>query len=143
MRKTAKTLYLIAKIFNIIGIVILVFLFILGLVIRSNAAEIAKQMSEGGRIYSVEDIKLIGVIYSIIAGLLIFEYIVLLVIVGRAMASLDQPSPSPVLHAIILVLGVLGGGILYIIGGIVGLIAINEKLDNGNEFSNYDGSNTL
>lgn len=118
MRKASSVLYLIGNIINAIAIVILVILGVLCVVAAPGIDEVPEEMASQYTLAQFQDLaKCVGVFLIIYAIILLIVYI--LGSKARKAVNNDKKELAP--HIIMIVIGVLGSNLLYLIGGILGL----------------------
>ena len=126
MKSAAKILYTIGKVINIIGIVACAILVAAGIAVSALGAQ---AIETNGVELTAEQIAVLGV-GLIVAGVisLIIE-IVVLVFASKAIKAVGDGAKSNAPHIIMIVIGVIGSDIFYLLGGIFGLVS--ESQDNG------------
>ena len=129
MQKAAGTLYTVAKVLNIIGIVFMALFALVSFYGISNAQKIFDQMQADGslppEITSPEAISAVFTTLLIVMVVALVFSILLLVFGGKAKKALGNGESK--YQIIVLVLSILGGGIFYLIASILGLVLANKK----------------
>lgn len=127
MKKAAKIMYTIGKIFNIIEIVCLILaagLMIVGITCSDQIFQIMQEHNVKGfdTAAQVQTSCIEGLVASVICLLISIAVLILAV---KARKSIDNKSTSIAPHVIMIVIGVFGD-IFYLLGGVFGLIAKNN-----------------
>lgn len=123
MKDASRILYKIGNIINIIGIVagaILAIIFFVGFgaIDANTAAELGKTLKEAQTLYLT---------WGIAMTVCVVIWIVVLCLARKAIKALNDNSNSITSHVIMIVVGVIGSSIFYLLGGIFGVIAENQQ----------------
>ncbi len=123
MKEASSILYKVGNIINLIAIILGVILAILcfvcyGGIDNQTAIEMGKTLTEAQTTFMAAGIAF--VIFIII-------WIVVYVLAKRAIKALNDSSNSIAPHVLMIIIGVLGSSIFYLLGGIFGVIAENSN----------------
>ena len=129
MRKAASIMILLGKIFCGIKIFVEVAVLVLGPIILANkekAFDIATNAGIEG-IYSVEDVQSLAITMIIGAAIAIAVEIVLLCFAVKADKTFERNERKTWPYIVLIVLGALGNGIFYLLGGIFALVETEKS----------------
>ncbi len=123
MKDASKILYKIGNIFNIIGIVFAVLAAIIffagyGIVDAKMAQEMGKTIKEAQAIYLTLGIVMI---ICVVVWCIVYFF------AKKAIKALNDNSNSTSPHVIMIVIGIIGSSIFYLLGGVFGVIAETQK----------------
>ena len=120
MKDTAKLMYKIANIFNIILLVIMCILVVVGIIVAAV----------GGITGGSDEEKVAAVasgVNLLVTGIVIGIFqIVVIISAKKAIAKLNAGENSQTIHIIFLIFGIICTNIFYLLGAIFALVAINE-----------------
>ena len=123
MAKASQVMYLIGKIINIIEIVCAALLLLAGAICVSMPEEFIGKID---KITTAEEAKAFGVTIIVIAVIMLIVSIVVLALANKAKKAVAKGSKQNAPHIIMIVIGVIGGDIFYLLGGVFGLVAQNN-----------------
>lgn len=119
MKQGSSILYLIGNIINAIGIVLMV---ILGVICIAGAGSI-ETVPESYPTYTLEEYqaltKGVGVFLLIYAVICLIVYI----LASKARKAVNNDTKELKPHIIMIVIGVIGSNLFYLIGGILGIVS--------------------
>jgi len=124
MKKASKVLYVIAIIFNILSFFVVAGMFIGSYLMKHYPNSIAKMAIQ----YGIEELNtaekvLNMVVPVIIAAIVALAASIVLLIFGlRALKSLEKNEQNSTPHIVMIVLSALCGEVLYLLGGIFGVV---------------------
>lgn len=123
MKEASRLLYKVGNVINVIGIVLAIILAICCFIgyngiDQSTANEMGKTLSEAQALCMGSGIFLV---------ICVIVWIVIYVIAKKAIKALNDDSTSITPHVLMIVIGVLGQSIFYLLGGIFGVIAENKN----------------
>ena len=131
MKKTSNLLYSIGFILNILEILI-VSLFLAVIILSSQRADVLEKLAQ--------DLgKTLGGVYQTLMGAIIAlsvslgAEVISIVLVLIAKKDLKDNTGKLGVHILILILGILGANILYLLGGLFGLVASNRALNEDDD----------
>lgn len=124
MKNASKVMYLIGKIINIIEIVVASLLLASAIFVIGAPDQFVGKVD---KITTVEEAKALGITLLVIAIVILIVSIVILVLANKAKKSLDNGATDNKPHIVMIVIGVLGGDIFYLLGGVFGVIAENKQ----------------
>ena len=128
MKSTSKILYRIGQVFNIISILLLAFFIFAFAYGMANSESVYEEIAKQGSVeYTVDEFHkfcTVGLITVIIAAVI---DIVVFIIAHKAIKALDKPGVQLGYHVTMIVIGILGGDLFYLIGAIVGLVAESSQ----------------
>ena len=124
MKQTSKILYMIGFIFNIIGLLIIAMFLIVFGVVYNDVSFIEKLAEEIARSASLvkQAIGLIIIVFSVDAVIEIGS----LVLIILARRDLTKGEGKIIYHILLLIIGLIGFNLFYLLGGVFGLIAAND-----------------
>ncbi|MBO6263959.1 MAG: hypothetical protein J6N93_06820 [Clostridia bacterium] len=133
MKSASKVLYTIGKFFNVIEIVgeLLVIIFaIIGMVNAPMMVEMMSGMENS--MFATEAALKTTALGGLIGGIVaLIISVVVMILAFRATKALDNGAVENGPHITMIVIGVIGGNIFYLLGGIFGLIAENTLSSAG------------
>lgn len=124
MKNASKVMYLIGKIINIIEIVVASLLLASAIFVIGAPDQFVGKVD---KITTAEEAKAMGIALLVIAIIILTISIVILVLASKAKKALDNGATDNKPHIIMIVIGVLGGDIFYLLGGVFGVIAENKQ----------------
>ena len=116
MGNASKTMYHIGRIFNFIGIFVSALLVVIGLIIGIAGSVAGEGWAASG--------------WSLFSTFLFWYlpvYIVMYILSGKALNSINDGANNKTPHIIMIVCGALSQDIFYLLGGIFGLIAESQE----------------
>ncbi len=125
MKEASKIMYVIGKVFNIIGIFLYGILIALGIIVRQFAKEIYERITPGAT-YTEADVKIVGTVFMIIGIVAIVITIIVLILAAYARRKLNNNQRDLAPHIIMIVIGVFGS-LFYLLGGVFGLVAESDE----------------
>ena len=129
MENASKVMYIIGKVFNILGIIAFAFMLFAGIMVVSNPAEFVGP----NLVASVEEAITLGTGVIIASAIGLVISIVALVLANRATKQLNSGKANNTPHIIMIVIGVLGTDLFYLLGGIFGLVATSSTNESKSE----------
>lgn len=123
MAKASQVMYLIGKIINIIEIVVATLLLIAGVVCVASPDQLVGQVD---KITTVDEAKALGVTIIVMAAIMLIVSVVVLILANRAKKAVAGGTKENAPHIIMIVIGVIGGDIFYLLGGVFGIVAGNN-----------------
>ena len=124
MKSSIKTMYKVGKIFNMIAIVLSSLMFFAGmftLIFKERVAELGiKNIETAGAA------ERLGIVLLIVAAVSIILEIAFYVCASKADRFTREDKDTYVDHTTMVVIGIIGN-IFYLIGGIFGLVYLNQK----------------
>ena len=124
MKEASKAIYTIGFIFNIVGLIFIA-LFIASLAVSLSSNEIIAKLVEQlgrGELFIRNWITL-----SIIVLAVVFAIdVAALVLILRARKDLNEGTGKVGTHLVLLLIGVFGFNLFYLLGGIFGIVASNQ-----------------
>lgn len=128
MKNASKIMYTIGKVINVIEIVFAVLFILLSVLIISQPNAIAEEAIKQGataldtpqKAQSCGIVMLVGAIIALIVSIVIF------ILATRAVKRLKENDKGTTPHVIMLVIGVFGD-IFYFLGGLFGILSVNER----------------
>ena len=124
MVNAAKIMYIIGKIKNIIELVGIAFLLVSGVVMTINPSLFLDLDPKS--LPDVASIVACGIAFIVLGVIVLAVCILELVFASKAMAALKSGSKNTMPHIVMIVFGVLGTDIFYLLGGIFGLVATKD-----------------
>ena len=127
MKSASKGLYIVGRIFNIVAMVFSFLLGVLGVIFLVLKADIAAQAA-ADNIAAFNDekkVEIFGVFVLVTAIIYLIVQLVVYILATRANKKLNEGSKDTTPHIIMLIIGIFGD-IFYFLGGIFGLIAVNQ-----------------
>lgn len=119
MKQGSSILYLIGNIINAIGIVLMV---IFGIICITGAGSLDK-VPDSYPTYTLEDyqalVKSMGVFLLVYAVICLIVYI----LASKARKAVNNDTKELKPHIIMIVIGVIGSNLFYLIGGILGIVS--------------------
>lgn len=127
MKSASSVMYTIGRIFNIIELVFNVLGVIFGILIVAMRDELAKRADMPVKYQDPNALRALGVGMIVFCVIVLIISIVALILSGKARRSIRKDDMNQVPHIIMVVIGVIGN-IFYLLGGIFGLIEVNNQL---------------
>lgn len=127
MKQATKALYSIGNIFNLIAIIMLIVLGLLTIL----GANVIEDVPDGYDM-SLEEYRSTAIILGVIMLIIDALYIVVYVFAIKAKKTVDNNLQESKPHIIMIILGLLGQNLFYLIGGMLGL-ADNSSYIKENE----------
>lgn len=127
MKSASKGLYIVGRIFNIVAMVFSFLLGVLGVIFLVLKADIAAQAA-ADNIAAFNDekkVEIFAVFVLVTAIIYLIVQLVVYILATRANKKLNEGSKDATPHIIMLIIGIFGD-IFYFLGGIFGLIAVNQ-----------------
>ena len=131
MKNGAKLFYLIGFIFNIIALFVLALFIALFALVYSSPDFIQKFASDTG-----STIELIKEVFLVLIILFSVSFVIELVIIffcANARKNLDRKSGKVSPHVVLLILGIVGVNLFYLLGSIFGMTAASNDNDEEDE----------
>jgi len=122
MKEASKVLYLIGKVLNVVGIIAMLLLALV-FYLNTKVTEVPEDVYINGKIPTLEEYHEIMNIFAIIMIVLAVVLIIVLICAIFASRALKNETVNLAPHIVMIIIGVLGGTIFYLIGGILGLVA--------------------
>lgn len=121
MKQGSSILYLIGNIINAIGIVLMV---ILGIICTAGAGSLTEaEIPESYANYTLADyqalVKSMGIFLLVYAVICLIVYI----LASKARKAVNNDTKELKPHIIMIVIGVIGSNLFYLIGGILGIVS--------------------
>ena len=126
MQNASRIMYKIGRVFNWIELVLIIFAMILAIVCLADPAGIAAQAPEMEQQLTPENVRSAGIALLVGSIISLLICIAILCLATKAIRSLAAGSKSTTPHIIMIVIGVFAD-IFYLLGGIFGIIASNNK----------------
>ena len=127
MKNGAKLFYLIGFIFNIISLFILALFISLFALAYSSSDFIQKLASDTGS--TIELIKEVFLVFIIVCSILFAIEFVIIFFCANARKNLDRKTGKVSPHVVLLILGIVGVNIFYLLGSIFGMTAASNDND--------------
>ena len=128
MKEASKIMYVIGKVFNIIGIFLYGILIAFGIIVRQFAKEIYERRTPGAT-YTEADVRIVGTTLMVIGIVAIIITLIILILASVAKSKLDNNRKDIAPHVLMIVIGVFGD-LFYLLGGIFGIVAeTSEKTE--------------
>ncbi len=124
MKKASRILYTIGLVFNIIAIVGIAIWMIVALVGLLNAEEAFKAQSD---VTDYEEFRLALMVLLIVPIVLLVIEIVVLIIAIWARKAVNNSKKELAPHIIMIVIGAISTDILYLLGGIFGVVGESQQ----------------
>ena len=128
MQSASRTMYIIGRVFCIIGILLAITLIVLGSICKANTNEIAEYFAKQGytKYDSVKEVSVLGT-FALVGGivLLVFE-LAEFILATKASSAVAKGTKEQWPHILLIVIGVLGN-LFFALGGIFGLIQSENK----------------
>ncbi len=131
MKKASSVLYLIGNILNGIGIVIYL---LLGIIVVAGAGSINEVPEQYQGQYTVAEFQQIAKAAGIFLLICAVISIIVFILASRARKAVNNGSKEYAPHIIMIVVGVIGTNLLYLIGGILGVVAESQEPNNASNF---------
>ena len=96
--------------------------------IRSFAEEIYNHQGKE-KVFSVGEVRQLGLIFIIISAIAVVICFVVLIIASIAKKKLDNEKKDLLPHIVMIVIGVFGD-IFYLLGGVFGIVAETSEVNN-------------
>lgn len=122
MKEASRLLYKVGNIINVIAIVLALIIAICsfaayGGIDRESAIEMGK---------TVKEAQALCLALGIFLVICVIVWIVIYIVAKKAIKALNDDSTSITPHVLMIIIGVLGQSIFYLLGGIFGVIAENQ-----------------
>ena len=125
MKGASKLFYTIGLVFNIIGLVFTVIFTIGGALAINNADIIAKVAADSNRTVAfVHQVVLVFLIFCSIDAAI---QIAILILTIRGIKNINAGNGRVATHILLLILGIFGVNIFYLLGGIFALASANQE----------------
>lgn len=123
MKEASRLLY---KVGNIINVIFIIFALILAIccfvgysgIDETSAAEIGKTLAEA---------QALCMGFGILLVICVIVWLVVYIVAKKAIKALNDDSRSITPHVLMIIIGVIGSSIFYLLGGIFGVIAENSE----------------
>lgn len=131
MKSASSILYLIGNILNGIGIVVCL---LLGIIVVAGAGSITEVPSQYTGQYTVQEYQQLAKAAGVFLLIYAVICIIIFILASRARKAVNNGSREYAPHIIMIVVGVIGTNLLYLIGGILGVVAESQESNNASNF---------
>lgn len=131
MKSASSVLYLIGNILNGIGIVVCL---LLGIIVVAGAGSITEVPDQYTAQYTVQEYQQLAKAAGIFLLIYAVVCIIIFILASRARKAVNNGSREYAPHIIMIIVGVIGTNLLYLIGGILGVVAESQESNNGSSF---------